>query len=109
MVEHLWDMDNLMYRVRIPLVEGTNDLLYQFHSWPVPFNESRYSAQIEVQPVMGLDTESSYIFKPTGCYGQKSQVCTMGVKTHHHHIKCKRAIVDGGSHKEACIVNKYSY
>ena len=62
---------------------------------------------------MGLDTESGYIFKPSRCYGQKPQVCRLGVKTHHRHMKCERAIVTGGSHKDACIAkvkleNKFS-
>ena len=95
-VEPLWDTDTLMYRVRLPLVESTDYLLYQFHSWPLPFNESGYSAQIEVQPVMGLDTESGYIFKPSRCYGQKPQVCRLGVKTQQRHMKCERSIVTGG-------------
>ena len=112
-VEPLWDTDTLMYRVRLPLVESTDYLLYQFHSWPVPFNESGYSAQIEVQSVMGLDTESGYIFKPSRCYGQKPQVCRLGVKTHHRHMKCERAIITGGSNKDDCIAkikleNKFS-
>ena len=93
-----------MYRVRLPLVENTDYMLYQFQCWPVPFNTTGFSAQIEVQPVMGLDTVSGDIFRPSRCYGQEPQVCRTGVKTHQRYMKCERALITGGPHKQACVV-----
>ena len=93
-----------MYRVLLPLVENTDYMLYQFQCWPVPFNSTGFSAQIEVQPVMGLDTVSGDIFRPSRCYGQKPQVCHAGVKTHQRHMKCERALITGVPHKQAFVV-----
>ena len=105
LTEPLWDQTLLLYRIRLPLVESVEYLLYQLHSWPVPFNQSGYSAQIEIEPIMGLDTVTGYVFVPSRCYGQNPQVCRFGIKTHPGRMRCERALITRElQHLENCVV-----
>ena len=103
-VEPMWDAQTLMYRVKLPLVESQDYLLYQFHTWPVPFNSSGYSAQLEVEMIMGIDTRSEYIFQPSKCYGQRPQVCRASVRAHRNYLKCESALLDAQSSRDDCVV-----
>ena len=51
--EPVWDNEYLLYRVRLPLVEDINYITYQLSSWPMPWNKTGYSSQVEVQLLLG--------------------------------------------------------
>ena len=103
--EPVWDNDCLLYRVRLPLVEDVNYITYQLLSWPMPWNNTGYSSQIEVQPLLGLDTTTGDVFVPSRCYGQNSRVCRFGVKTHVEQYACDYGIITGKpKHREECVV-----
>ena len=66
-------------------MESQDYLSYQFNTWPVLFNASGYSAQLELEMIMGIHTRSEYIFQPSKCYGQQPRVCRASIRAHRNH------------------------
>jgi len=56
-VEPIWgDNETLIYRAKIPLIDGKHYLRYFINTWPVPYNSTHYSLQIDFSGEVGLDT-----------------------------------------------------
>ena len=102
----VWGKDTLIYRVKLPLVDGRTYTRYNIVTWPVPYNVSGYSIRLNVgQTDVGLSTTNGDIFHPVGCTGYQPMVCRTGPLYHSHRWGCPRTVIAGEiRHSKSCPV-----
>ena len=102
----VWGKDTLLYRVKLPLVDGYSYNRYHLATWPVPYPGQGYSIQILVDhPDVGLSTTNGDIFHPTGCMGWRPMVCRSGPLYNAQRWSCPRTLISGDvRHSHTCKV-----
>ena len=102
----VWGRETLIYRVKLPLVDGRNYNRYNLASWPVPYEKQGYSIKIRVeQKDVGISTTNEDIFHPLGCVGWKPMVCRSGPLFDTHRWSCPRSLIAGDvKHSHNCQV-----
>ena len=114
--------DTLIYRVKLPLVDGRAYNRYTLATWPVPYVNKGYSIQIMVDHAdVGMSTLDGDMFHPTGCMGWRPMVCRTGPRFNAHRWSCPKALISGnrkksvycraqiGSQGNATLVTEISY
>ena len=92
----VWGQETLIYRVKLPLVDGRSYNRYNLASWPVPYEKEGYSIQIKVeQRDVGISTVNGDIFHPVGCLGWKPMVCRSGPLFDTNRWSCPRTLIAG--------------
>jgi hypothetical protein len=75
------------------------------HSWPLPYNGSGYSAQIDVRPDVGFDTLSGSLFVPHACHGINPAICRTGPLFDKRLMNCERGLITGDlTQRKQCII-----
>lgn len=83
----------LAYKVVLPLVEPKNYIRYELMSWPVPYNDSNITAQLEVPSQVAIDTSTGSVFTPHRCVGTRPPACRTGPIFLSSKWKCTRGIL----------------
>ena len=94
-IEPIWDDEMLIYRAKLPLVKTTPYLYYRIDSWPLPYNTSGYSIQVNTMKNVGLDTQRGWLFTPRDCVGHDPIVCRFGIQFKENYFKCEQGILSG--------------
>ena len=102
----VWGRDNLVYRVKLPLIDGRQYNRYHIATWPVPYATKGYSIQIQVpHNDVGMSTTNADIFHPTGCIGWKPIACRTGPLFSARQWTCPRILISGDiQRREHCRV-----
>jgi hypothetical protein len=105
-VEPIWsENDNLLYRVKIPLIHNEQFLQYVIQTFPVPYQNSDVSAQLELQNHYGFNTQTGSLFLPHSCQGRDPAVCRPGPMYGPGSLQCPRGILNGSQQpKDFCTV-----
>ena len=92
----VWGKDTLIYRLKLPLVDGRKYNRYNLVTWPVPYAHAGYSIHINVDHRdVGMDIVTGDIFHPIGCMGWKPMVCRSGPLYSAHRWGCPRTLISG--------------
>ena len=94
LITPLWLPGKLLaYKVIIPLIEPKNYIKYELMSWPVPYNETNITAQLEVPSLVAIDTSTGSVFTPHRCVGTRPPACRTGPVYLSSRWKCTRGIL----------------
>jgi hypothetical protein len=105
-VKPIWsDNDNLLYRVKIPLVDDELYLLYTILTFPIPYPTTSISAQLELHSTYGFNTQTGGLFIPHSCQGTNPAVCRPGPVYGPGTMLCPRGILTGSQKpQDSCTV-----
>ena len=92
----VWGSGTLIYRVKLPLVDGRKYSRYNLATWPVPYMAKGYSIRIMIDHQdVGMNSVTGDIFHPIGCQGWKPMVCRTGPLYSAHRWGCPRTLIAG--------------
>jgi hypothetical protein len=101
----VWGGSTLIYKATLPLVDSKQYFRYSIVTWPVPYNLSGYTIQLEVHEDIGLDTQGGEMFHPSVCQGVDPMVCRTGARYREGRLRCPRGLITGDNkQREACQV-----
>ena len=85
-------LEEITFKVKIPLHDGQNYLLYSLKSFPFPVKPG-YKSSLLVKESIAYSSKSGLLFEPILCSGTRLQVCRGGPLYESARFHCERALI----------------
>ena len=96
-VSPVWtSLEDIMFRVTLPLHDGKNYILYSLKSFPFPIKPG-FNSLLEVENQVAYSSSSGLLFRPILCLDTTVRVCRGGPLYDSERFKCERALISRDS------------
>ena len=85
-------LEEITFKVKIPLHDGQNYLLYSLKSFPFPVKPG-YKSRLLVEESIAYSSSSGLLFETILCSGDRLQVCRGGPLYESARFHCERALI----------------
>ena len=101
-------VDDITFKVHLPLHDGQNYIMYVLNSFPFPV-KSGFHTKVRVRNRIAYSSSAGLLFEPILCLGTELKVCRGGALYDTARFRCERALIsrDAAGTKH-CEVRVYS-
>ena len=85
-------LEEITFKIRIPLHDGRNYILYSLKSFPFPVR-SGYDSKLLVKESVAYSSSSGLLFEPILCAGDSLKICRGGPLYESTRFRCERALI----------------
>ena len=85
-------IDDITFKVHLPLHDGQNYIMYVLNSFPFPV-KSGFHTKVRVRNRIAYSSSAGLLFKPILCLGTELKVCRGGALYDTARFRCERALI----------------